>query len=219
MERARGPAAAGEPEARLLGGEDAPAVRPADVHHLGPLRELRGEHVLRPAARGRGADGAQADELPGPHAPLRLRAPLVPRPADPLRGVLDAPPRRARRDAPRAPARQAHHAGRRPRLRHGGPDPGRDRPHDRLRPLPLRPLRGDASRGALHTAGEAPRHGRAMGSRRGRARAGAPAARHGVRGLSGRGHFLRAEDRPAHDRRRSAGAGRWGRSSSTTRCR
>ena len=117
LERARGPAPAGEPKARLPRGEDAAPLRPPDVHHLGPLRELRGEHVLRAAARGRGADGAEADELPRPHAALRLAAPLLPRPSDPLRGVLDAAPRRARRDAPRAPARQAHHAGRRARLR------------------------------------------------------------------------------------------------------
>ena len=42
---------------------------------------------------------------------------VVPRPADPLRGVLDAPSGRARGHAPRAPPRQAHHAGRRARLR------------------------------------------------------------------------------------------------------
>ena len=35
----------------------------------------------------------------------------------------------------------------------------------------------------------------------------------------GRGHLLRPEDRPPHDRRARARAGRWGRSSSTTRCR
>ena len=48
---------------------------------------------------------------------------------------------------------------------------------------------------------EAARHGRAVGSRRGGARAGAEAARDGVRRLAGRGDVLRAEDRPAHDGR------------------
>ena len=63
LERARGPAAAREPQARLRRGEDAAPLRHPDVHHLGPLRQLPGEHVLRPAARGRGAAGAEADEL------------------------------------------------------------------------------------------------------------------------------------------------------------
>ena len=59
------------------------------------------------------------------------------------------------------------------------------------------------------------RHRRGVGLRRGRARDGARAARDRVRRQRGRGRVLRAEDRPAHDRRRSAAPGRWGRSSST----
>ena len=42
---------------------------------------------------------------------------------------------------------------------------------------------------------------------------------HRVRRERGRRRVLRPEDRPAHDRRRSAARGRWGRSSSTRRCR
>ena len=42
------------------------------LHHLGPLRELPREHVLRPVAR-RARVRAEADELPGAHAPLRQR--------------------------------------------------------------------------------------------------------------------------------------------------
>ena len=48
---------------------------------------------------------------------------------------------------------------------------------------------------------------------------GARAARDRVLRRRGRGLVLRAEDRPAHDRRRSAAPGSWGRSSSTRRCR
>ena len=64
-----------ELQARLRGGQDAAPVRHRDVHHLGALRQLQGEHVLRRYGR-RGAHGAEADELPGPHAALRLGAPL-----------------------------------------------------------------------------------------------------------------------------------------------
>ena len=47
---------------------------------------------------------SQADELPGPHAALRLGPAQLPRPAVPLRGVVHAPSQRARRHAAR-PAR------------------------------------------------------------------------------------------------------------------
>ena len=61
-----------------------------------PLGQVQGQHVLH---RRRGpADGSQADELPGPHPDLQGRAPLLPRPADPLlRGGARAPPRAERR--------------------------------------------------------------------------------------------------------------------------
>ena len=57
---------------RLSGGEDALLYDHPDVHHVGPLRELRREHVLRRDARGRGAARAEAHELPRAHAPVRL---------------------------------------------------------------------------------------------------------------------------------------------------
>ena len=152
VERPRGPPPPREPAPRVQRGEDASPVRPADVRHVGPLRELRGEHVLRADARGRGAARAEADELPRPHAPLRIEAALVPRPSDPVRGVVHAPPRRAGRDAARPAAGAAHHAGRRARLRHGGADPGRDRRDDRLRPCALRAVRRDAARRAVDAA-------------------------------------------------------------------
>ena len=75
LELARGPPATREPEARLRRGEDAAPLRHPDVHHLGPLRELPRGHVLRPLAR-RARVRAQADELPGAHAPLRQPAAL-----------------------------------------------------------------------------------------------------------------------------------------------
>ncbi len=98
------------------------------------------------------------------------------------------------------------------------PDPGRDRRDDRLRQLPLRPLRRRTARRALDAPREQARHGRAVGSRRVRARSRPEEAWHGLRDLARRGDVLRSEDRPPHDGRASGGAGRWGRSSSTTRC-
>ena len=67
--------------------------------------------------------------------------------------------------------------------------------------------------------GEQARHRRGVGLHRGRARGGARAARDRLRRQRGRRRVLRPEDRPPHDRRRSAAPGRWGRSSSTRRCR
>ena len=139
LERARGSPPAREPEARLLRGEDAAALRRRGLQDLGPLRELRREHVLRPRRR---ADvRAQADELPRPHAPVREQDAELPRAADPLRGVVDAAPQRARGDAARAAPRPPHHPGRRAHLLHRGADPGRDRRDDRVRPRPVRALR------------------------------------------------------------------------------
>ncbi len=89
----------------------------ADLRHLGALRELPRQHVLHALARRASGEFAlKPMNCPG-HMLLfgsRLRSyrdlPY------PLRGVVDAAPRRARRDAPRAPAREAHHAGRRAHL-------------------------------------------------------------------------------------------------------
>ncbi len=166
LERARGSPPAREPEARLLRGEDAAALRRRGLQDLRPLRELRREHVLRPRRR---ADvRAEADELPRPHAPVRKQDAELPRAADPLRGVVDAAPQRARGDAARAAPRPPHHPGRRAHLLHRGADPAGDRRDDRVRPRPVRALRRRAARRALDPAGEAPRHRRAVGLRRGR---------------------------------------------------
>ena len=167
LERARRSPPAREPEARLLRGEDAAALRRRGLQDLGPLRELRREHVLRP--RRRAHVRAQADELPGPHAPVREPDAQLPRAADPLRGVVDAAPQRARGDAARAAPGPPHHPGRRAHLLHRGADPAGDRRDDRVRARPVRAVRGDAARRALHAPREAPRHRRAVGHRRGRA--------------------------------------------------
>ena len=95
---------------------------------------------------------AQADELPGPHASLRLGAALVSRPSVPVRGVVDAASRRARRHAARAPPRQARHAGRRAHLLLARADRGRDLRLPRLHVLPLRPVRDGGALRAVDAA-------------------------------------------------------------------
>ena len=147
---------------------------------------------------------AQADELPGAHAPVRLAASQLPRPADPLRGGVDAPPQRARRDAARAPARAARHAGRRAHLLHAR---SRSRTRSTAASTTSRYLYDlfgrDAARRALDAPGEASsardeQWDHAEGGARGRARA----ARASSTSIgAGRGHVLRAEDRPPHDGR------------------
>ena len=115
LEHPRGPAAAREREARLRRGEDAADVRHRRLDHVGPLGEVPRRHVPRAVRRGPDAR-PQADELPRPHAALRLGPPQLPRPAVPLRGVVHAPPQRARGHAARPAARPARHAGRRAHL-------------------------------------------------------------------------------------------------------
>ena len=110
-------------------------------------------------------------------------------------------------------------AGRRAHLLHARADRGRARRLPRLPALPLRPLRDRAARRALDAARQQARHRRGVGLHRGRAAGGARAARDRVRRRRGRGLVLRAEDRPARDRRRSAARGSSARSSSTRRCR
>ena len=61
-----------EREAWLRRGEDAADVRHRRLDHLGPLGEVPRRHVPRALRRGPDAR-SQADELPGPHAALRLR--------------------------------------------------------------------------------------------------------------------------------------------------
>ena len=126
---------------RLLRGEDAADLRHRRLGHERPLGEVPREHVPR-RRRGRGAAcRAEADELPGAHAPVRLAAAQLPRPPDPLRRELDPAPERARRRAPRPPPRPPRHPGRRAHLLHRGAGPGRDRRVHRVRQGSLRALR------------------------------------------------------------------------------
>ena len=165
LERARGPPPPREREPRLRRGEDAAHLRLRALGHLRALGEVPREHV---PDRGRGQDlGAQADELPGAHAPVRQPAAQLPGAAGALRGVLDAAPKRARRHAPRAPARPARDAGRRPHLLHPRADRGRDLRLPRLRRLPLRPVRGGGALRALDPARGQARHRRGVGLHRG----------------------------------------------------
>ena len=121
--------------------------------------------------------GAEADELPRAHAPLRQRPAQLPRSPASLRGVLDAPPQRARGDAARPAASPARDAGRRAPLRHARADRGGDLRLPRLRRLPLRPLRDGGALRALDAPGEQARHRRGVGLHRGRAALGARAPR------------------------------------------
>ena len=82
-----------------------------------------------------------------------------------------------------------------------GPDRGRDLRLPRLRRVPLRPLRHGGALRALDAPRAQARHGRGVGLHRGRVDGRARAARDRVRGQRGRRRLLRAEDRPAHDRR------------------
>ena len=197
-QRADRSVAARERRARLPRGQDADPLRRRAVQVLRPLGRVPREHVLH---GGRGADdGPQAHELPGAHPDLQGRAPLLPRPADPLlRGRAGAPPR-AERDAARPPARPPHHAGRRAHLLHRGPDRRRGQPLPRLRLRDLRHVRLRAAAGALDPAGEADRRRGDVGPRRGGARLRARPARRRVRAQPRRRRLLRAQDRPAHDR-------------------
>ena len=165
----------------------------------GPLGQVPRAHVLH---RGGGsADGPQAHELPGAHPALQGRAPLLPRPADPLRRAGARPPPRAERDAPRPAARAPHHPGRRPHLLHARPDRGRGPGLPGLRLLPLRAVRLRAAARALdpaRTTGSAPT---SCGTRP-RARWRGALERRGLAYEIGEGEgtFYGPEDRPPHDR-------------------
>ena len=185
--------------ARLPRGPHADPLQRRDLQAVRALARVPGQHVLH-GRRGR-VDGPQAHELPGAHAALRVAAPLLPRPADPLLRAGPRAPPRAVRHAARPAARPPHHAGRRAHLRHRGPDRGRGHPLPRLRLRDLREVRVRAAAGALHAAREADRHRGHVGPRRGGAAARAREPRPRVRAQRGRRRVLRAEDRPPHDRR------------------
>ena len=133
--------------ARLHRGQDPAAVRQLAVEDLGALGQVPGAHV--PHRVGGHADGAQADELPGPLPALLDAASLLPGPADPLFRAGTAAPQRAERRAPRAAADAELRPGRRPHLLRRGPGPGRARGVSRLRVRHLRDLRLRRSARAL----------------------------------------------------------------------
>ena len=129
-----------------------------------------------------------------------------------------AAPQRARRDAARPHARPVRDAGRRAHLLHAGADRRGARRRDDVPAATSTTCsgssRGPSSRRGPTTSSAPTRSGtsrRASCSRR------SSATRSSTSSARARG-VLRAEDRPPHDRRRSAGRGRWGRSSSTPRC-
>ncbi len=168
LERPRAAVALREPRPRLPRGAHAHPLRRRALEAVGALGQVPRQHVLH---RGRGtAHGPQAHELPGAHPDLQGRAPLLPRPADPLlRDGPGAPPR-AQRNAARPDARPAHHAGRRPHLLHRGADPGGGHRLPGLRLLPVPHVRLRAAARALHAARPADRLRRDVGPRGGRAR-------------------------------------------------
>ena len=185
------------------------------VGDLGPLGEVPREHVPDPARARRGVRH-QADELPRAHASVR----------DALRSYRDLPIRYAEA----ATLHRDELAGRLhglTRVRHFTQDDahifcteeqvaGGDRRVPRLPRLSLRP-RSASNRGREFST----RPENKLGSdeewdfTEGELAARPRAERDAVRRRRGRGRVLRAEDRPAHDGRRSAVPGRWGRSSST----
>ena len=157
--------ARGERRARLPRGQDADPLRRRPLQDVRPLGRVPREHVLH---RGGGPlDGPEADELPGAHPALQRRAPLLPRPPDPLLRAGPRAPPRAERHAARPAARPPHHPGRRPHLLHRGADRGGGQPLPRLRLRDLRHLRLRAAPGALHPARQADRHRGDVGPRRG----------------------------------------------------
>ena len=188
---------------------------------LGALGEVPREHVPRRRSTGSSRTRPQADELPGPHAPLRQPAPQLPRPAAPLRGVVDAPPQRARR------ARCTGCS----RVRHVTQDDAhifctREQIEDEIfgcldylrflydlfgiEPRASSSRRGPTTSSARTRSGTSPRQARARRS---------SGARSTTSSARGRASFYGPKIDLHVTRRRSAARGRWGRSSSTRRCR
>ncbi len=141
-------------EGRLRGGELSRHDGEALLGALGPLGELRREHVHDRAAR-RARVLLQADELSGPRADLQARAEELSRPAAEDRRVRQGAPLRAVGRAARHAARAPLHAGRRAHLHHRRPDHGRV-PEDQ-RSDARRSTRTSASRTSSSSSRRGPR--------------------------------------------------------------
>ena len=216
LERADRPVAHQQRRPRLHRGAHADPLRRRPLEAVGPLARLPRAHVLH--GRGGPAHGPQAHELPRPRPDLQARPALLPRSADPPGRAGPGAPPRAQRHPARPAARALDHPGRRARVLHRGADRGGGAALPRLRLLHLRPVRLLAAARALDAAREARRQRRHVGPRRGGAAARAREPRPRVRPERGRRRLLRAEDRPAHDRQRSAAPGSSAPCSSTTTC-
>ena len=178
--------------------QHADPLRRRAVQAVGALGHLPRAHVLH---RRRGPpDGAQADELPGPHPDLQGQPPLLPRPADPLL--------RGRAVHRHEPSGTLHGLL---RVRHFTQDDAHIFcTEDQVQEEVVQCLRfgfflydlfGFEPRLELSTRpDETDRQRRDVGPRRGGARGSAGRRGPGVRTEPRRRRLLRAQDRPAHDR-------------------
>ena len=166
LERARGPPPARERTARVPRGEDAAHLRHRALGDLGPLGEVPRQHVSDPRRRSK-TYGLKPMNCPGHMLLFGSQLRQLPRAADPLRRVVDAPPRRAGGHVARAAPGQARDPGRRAHLLRAGADRGRDLRLPRLRRVPLRPVRDGGPLRALDPPREQARHRRGVGLHRG----------------------------------------------------
>ena len=219
LERARGPAPPREPEARLRRGEDAAALRHRARTSPRATTRTTASNMFFVRSHDEHEFALKPMNCPGHMLLFGSR----------LRSYRELPIRFAEsstlhRDELGGTLHgllrvQARHPGRRAHLLHARADRGRDLRLPRLRRLPLRPVRDERAVRALDAAGEEARHRRGVGLHRGRAAGGARAPRARLRPERGRRRLLRAEDRPAHDRRPRPLVADGRRSSSTRRCR
>ena len=131
----------------------------------------------------------------------KRRAPLLPRPADPLLRARPRAPPRAERHAPRPAARPPHHPGRRPHLLHRGADRGGGR-SAAWTSASRSTTRSASSRASSSRpgprSGSAPRRCGTAPRRRCSARSSSAGLEYELN--AGDGAFYGPEDRPAHDR-------------------
>ena len=182
----------------LRRGANPDHLRQVPLGDVGALGEVQGEHVPDPGGRAASVR-PQADELPGPHAPLPLAAAQLSRPARPVR-----------RGGPLHRNELAGALHGLTRVRYVTQDDAHifcaedqidaelDGSMGYLRYL--YGLFGIEPRGAVHAARQQARLGRGVGLHRGQADRGARAPRDRVLRRRGRGVVLRAEDRPARKR-------------------